>query len=96
MSPPSLPPIALLEDTHAFPCAYTFKVFGPADVPMAERVERATATALTRAPRVESSCRPSGQGRWLCVTVAVEVHDAHEVHALYYAYLGLEDVRMVL
>ena len=71
-SPLKLPPVELLEATHAFPGLYTFKVIGSNDGDFATEVQKTSVAALksTALPRFTS--RQSDGGRHVAVTIAAQ------------------------
>ena len=85
----------LLEATHAFPGAYTFKAFGPAGPAFEEDVLAAAAGVVPR-ERICVRRRASGSGKKVCVTLDVEVASADEVLAVYAALRDVETLVMLL
>lgn len=92
---PTLPALALLETTHAFPCAYLFKVIGNADESIVARIIAIFRQELTIEIDPPFRVRESAGGRHLSVTVEPTVQSAHQVLAIYRRLGELQGVVML-
>lgn len=79
----SLPTIDLLEETHAFPCPYLFKIIGKADESFLARVVAAVREELLMDVDPPHRVREAVGGRHLSVTMEPEVQSAQQVIAIY-------------
>ncbi len=86
--------LKLLEEHHQFPGEYMFKVIGFAGEGFAEAVRAAAESVL--GPLADDGrqvrCRPSSGGRYLSVTLEVEVAGGGQVLAVYQALRCVEGV----
>ena len=79
----SLPTFDLLEQTHAFPCPYLFKIIGNADEGFSARVVAIVREELLIEVDPPYHVRESVGGRHLAVTLEPIVQSAHQVIAIY-------------
>jgi uncharacterized protein len=91
-----LPPAELLDRTHQFPCAYTFKVIGAADADLADRIVAVVREALSHEFDPPYSVRESRGGRHIAITVEPVVQNSAEVLAVYQVIKTTEGVMMFL
>lgn len=66
-----------LNDTHTWPCSFTFKFIVPAEGEGEERLK------AIFSPKARFSNRPSRNGRFVAYTIADQVGSAEEVFARY-------------
>jgi putative lipoic acid-binding regulatory protein len=78
-----LPSIALLEQTHQFPCRYMFKVIGRVENGFVARVVAAVRDALDAGVDPPFSVRQTAGGRHVAVTVEPTVQTGRDVLAVY-------------
>ena len=80
---------------HSFPCAYTFKLFGPNDEAFGIEVRSVLVKHL---PAVQPSIsnRPSSKANHQCITVVVDVPDAETVAAMYADFHSIDRLIMLL
>ncbi len=83
--------LELLERHHKFPGAYTFKVIAFHGPGLASELAAAVRGVVGREPR-ELSTRPSRSGRYLGVTLEVDVASAGEVLKIYEALKDVEGI----
>ena len=86
--------LGLLEKYHQFPCDYMFKIIGFAGPDFQDLVRRAAESVLgpLSDPQAQVSCRPSSGGRYLSVTLELNVADASQVLAIYAALKQVQGV----
>jgi putative lipoic acid-binding regulatory protein len=70
-------------ELEAFPCFYTFKIFGRTTQTFVERVREIVSATLGAIPLDSIKVRESGQGRYLSVTLVVYVHNRSQLEAVY-------------
>lgn len=92
----NLPSIALLEDTHQFPCTYMFKVIGRADDNFIARVVALFRSELDLEFDPPYGVRQQSSGKHVAITVEPQVRDAEQVQALYRRLVALEGLIMLL
>jgi putative lipoic acid-binding regulatory protein len=78
-----MPPIQLLEATHAFPGPYMFKVIGRSDQGFAARVVAAVRDELAEESDPPFRVRETAGGRHVAVTLTPVVQTAEQVLAVY-------------
>lgn len=78
-----MPSIELLESTHQFPCAYTFKAIGHAGDAFIARVVAAVRDEMALADDPPYSVRAGASGRHVAVTLTPEVQSGEQVLAVY-------------
>ncbi|MGQ0636093.1 MAG: YbeD family protein [Planctomycetaceae bacterium] len=78
-----LPSVELLENTHAFPGPYVFKVIGRSDRGFVARAVAAVRDELGSASDPPYQVRATAAGRHIAVTVEPQVRNAWEVIAIY-------------
>ena len=88
-------PRARFEDLVVFPSVFTFRAVGAAEDAYLARCVARVEQLLGR-PVERSDTRPSSQGRWVSVRLAVEVRTADEIRAVYAALHEVDGTRMVL
>jgi putative lipoic acid-binding regulatory protein len=66
-----------------FPCSYTFKIFGRRSDTFAERVREIIAATLGAVPSDALRVRESSGGRYLSVTVEIEVESRGQLERVY-------------
>ncbi len=86
----------LLQMTHAFPCAYLFKVIGRADHAFVARVVSAVREELLFTADPPYRVREAVGGRHLSVTLEPVVQSAEQVVAVYRRLGGIAGVVMLL
>lgn len=79
----SLPTLELLEKTHAFPCAYLFKIIGKADEGFLPRVVAVVREELLIEVDPPYRVREAVGGRHLSITLEPVVQSAQQVVAIY-------------
>lgn len=92
----SLPPVELLNDTHAFPGTYTFKVIGECDPFFPGRVAGAVQEEMKWNKEPAFSVRKSETGKHQSVTLEIEMKSAEEVHVVYKRLLNVPGVLLLL
>ena len=75
--------VELLNDTHAFPCVFVFKVIGRVENGFAARVVAAVRDELGEATDPPYRFRESVGGRHVSVTLEPTVQTVHQVLAVY-------------
>jgi putative lipoic acid-binding regulatory protein len=70
-------------ELEAFPCFYTFKIFGRATATFAERVRTIVGVTLGTVPLDSIKVRESAKGRYLSVTVVAYVHSRSQLEKVY-------------
>jgi putative lipoic acid-binding regulatory protein len=91
----SLPTLDLLEQTHAFPCPYLFKIIGKPDRGFLARVVAVVREELTEEADPPFRVREAIGGRHLSVTIEPFVQSADQVLAIYRRLGGLEGLVMM-
>lgn len=86
----------LLNDTHAFPCVYVFKVIGRVDSGFAARVVAAVRDELAHVVDPPFKTRMTRNGRHVAVTLEPTVQTAEEVIAVYRRMRTLTGLVMLL
>lgn len=84
-----------LNRAHDFPCAYTFKLFGPNDAAFGIEVRSVLVKHLPEAEPTVTQ-RPSAQANHQCITVVVDVPDAETVAAMYADFHIIDRMKMLL
>lgn len=79
----------ILESTHQFPCAYTFKAIGVADDDFENRVVQAVSACLNAPADLTHSVRTTQGKRHAAVTLSVTVINAEQILAVYKAIQGV-------
>lgn len=70
-------------EIEAFPCFYTFKIFGRATETFAERVREIVGLTLGTIPLDSIKIRESAKGRYLSVTLVAYVHNRSQLEKVY-------------
>jgi hypothetical protein len=70
-------------DHDAFPCDYTFKVFGRRSDAFVNRVREIIGDTLGAVPADAVSVRESSRGRYVSVTVLIRVESRHQLERVY-------------
>ena len=85
------------EELFDFPCDHLFKAFGPTepDGVFREAVIRAVASVVP-VGQDQVKQRASSQGRYICVTVVVRLHNFSQVEAVYAALRRIPGLRYLL
>ncbi|MCA9090012.1 MAG: DUF493 domain-containing protein [Planctomycetaceae bacterium] len=91
-----LPPLELLEATHAFPCQYTFKVIGRPENHLIGRVIAAVRLELDADAEPPFSSRHSSGGKHISITIEPVLNSAEQVLDVYRRLQSLEGVLMLL
>lgn len=91
-----LPAIELLESTHSFPCAYTFKVIGRAEGNFVGRVVRSVRGELPADNEPPFSSRRTAAGRHVSVTIEPTLDTAAQVLDIYRSLAELEGLVLLL
>jgi uncharacterized protein len=87
----------LLEKHHQFPGEYMFKAIGFGGDEFASAVQRAAETVLgPLVPGEHMRARPSSGGRYLAVTLEVEVRDGEQVLAVYQALRAVAGLAILI
>jgi uncharacterized protein len=87
--------IEMLEKTHKFPCAYTFKIIGKEEQGFIARAVAAVRDALTADLDPPYSVRATPDGCHVAVTVEPVVYSPHQVLAVYERVRSLAGLRML-
>jgi putative lipoic acid-binding regulatory protein len=90
---PQLPSLDLIEKMHQFPGPFTFKVIGDSREDFVAEALTLTMDALGDDRDFTHSSRSSSAGNHLAITLAVRMHSAKEVHAVYKNLLKLTGLR---
>jgi putative lipoic acid-binding regulatory protein len=88
--------VDLLNNTHAFPCVYVFKVIGQVDNGFAARVVAAVRHELAHAVDPPFKTRMTRDGRHVAVTLEPTVETAEQVIAVYRRMRSLTGLVMLL
>lgn len=91
----SLPTFELLEDTHAFPCPYLFKIIGHAENGFLARVIAVVREELQFETDPPYRVRETTGGRHMSVTLEPIVQSAQQVLAIYRRLRVVEGIVMV-
>lgn len=91
-----LPSVESLESVHAFPCPYTFKVFGPGTSSVVEDARAVALRHIEDAHAISLSTRESSRGSYVCVSLTVTASSAEQVRELYRSLVRLQSVRYLL
>lgn len=86
----------LLNNTHAFPCAYVVKAIGLAAEGFVERIVVAARGTLTRAEAVRHSVRHTPDGQHASVTLELNVDSPDEVMAVYRSLQPIKGLKFLL
>jgi putative lipoic acid-binding regulatory protein len=70
-------------ELEAFPCFYTFKIFGRATETFVERVRALVGATLGTIPLDSIKVRESAKGRYLSVTLVAYVHNRPQLEQVY-------------
>ena len=92
----NFPAIELLESTHKFPCAYTFKVIGCAEEHFVGRVLSAARGELPADAEPPFSQRSTSSGRHVSVTLEPTCQSAQHVLDIYQALKEVEGIVLLL
>jgi hypothetical protein len=79
----ALPNLDLLDETHAFPCPFQFKVIGKTDHGFTARVVAVVREELLIGIDPPYRVRETAGGRHVSVTLEPVVQSAHQVLAIY-------------
>jgi len=79
----TLPAADLLEQSHSFPCTYTFKVIGKPEGGFLARTLGAARAALALETDPPFKVREAVGGRHIAITLVPEVQSAEQVLAVY-------------
>ena len=85
-----------LNDVHAFPGEYVFKVIGTNSPEFVTRSVQATVNVLGSSANPDVSTRSSSGGKHLSVTLTVDVDQAEDVLDVYALLQEMEGVRFML
>lgn len=77
------PSLELLESTHSFPGEFKIKAIGSADDDFATRVVEAASAILPARSDLDYSVRSTPGGRYIAVTLDLNVQTAEQVLAIY-------------
>ena len=91
-----LPSVEALESVHAFPCPYTFKVFGPGESSVFEDARSVALGYVADPQEVSLTTRESSRGTYVCVSLTVTASSAEQVREMYRALVRLASVRYLL
>jgi len=85
------------ESLIQFPCDYVFKAVGSEDADGAflRAVHRAVSD-IVPVPLDALKCRSSSQGNYLAVSVLVRLHNMQQVHDIYAALRGVNNLKFLL
>ena len=75
-----------------FPCFYTFKIFGRRSDDFAERVRETVAETLGTVPLDCMKVRESSRGRYLSVTIEMQIHNQGQLERVYEGLRAEEQV----
>ncbi len=84
-----------LRATYEFPCAYTFKLIGSKSEAFEGSILREAETVIPGV-RPQVSKRDSSGGKYLSITLVMEVASAEVVKELYSRFRNLDGVRFML
>jgi len=85
----SLPSVELLDQTHAFPCRFMFKIIGRSDDGFVARAVAVVRDQLGCEIDPPYSVRATSGGRHVSVTMEPQVQNAWEVIGVYQAIRSL-------
>jgi len=86
----------LLNNTHAFPCAYTVKAIGLAAEDFTHRIVGAAQATLPRAEAVKHTVRHTPNGQHAAVTLELKVDSPDEVMAIYRSLQPIKGLKVLL
>lgn len=84
------------QDLLEFPCRFPLKVMGANEADFAAHTRRLVSRHAARPPDDAVSTRPSRNGRYLSVTLSVQVDSRSQLDAIYRSLSGDPRVLMVL
>ena len=84
------------ETLQEFPCFYTFKIFGRRSETFAERVRAAVAETLGTISLDSMRVRESAGGRYLSVTIEIQVYNQGQLERVYEDLRAEEEVLFCL
>ncbi len=92
----TMPPVELLEKTHAFPCPYVFKVIGRPEQGLVARAVAAVRLELTLEVDPPYHVRETPGGAYVSITLEPVVANAEQVLAVYRRLTKLVGLVMLL
>ena len=96
MSENQHPPRELLDETHSFPCRFTFKAIGLANDDFALRVVAAVRATLAQDFDAPYELRETSGGRHVAVTIEPWVESSQQVIEIYAAIRNLDGLVMLM
>lgn len=92
----NLPPLDLLRQTHAFPGPYTFKIIVFTRGGLKEEVASLLVKEIREDLKHALETRESSGGKHTAITIEAHVTSAEEVHLIYKALHGVNELVLVL
>ena len=92
----SLPSVEVLEASHTFPCAYTFKVIGVADENFTGRVVSHVRDELQMEVDPPYTLRSTKNGNHVAITLEPLCESPQQVIAIYSRLMGMDGLVMLL
>jgi putative lipoic acid-binding regulatory protein len=83
-------------ELEAFPCFYTFKIFGKTTESFVERVREIVGATLGTIPLDSVKVRESAKGRYLSITLVAYVHSRSQLEEVYADLRGEEQVLLYI
>lgn len=85
-----------LRETHTFPCPYQFKVIGTNSESFIAQVVQVGVNVVGSDAEPEVSTRESSEGKYVSVSMELEVEDAETILDVYERVRTVDDVKFVL
>jgi len=88
--------IETLEETHSFPCPYQFKVIGTNSEEFIAQVVQVGVNVVGADAEPEVTTRESSGGKYVSVSMELEVADAETILDVYERVRTIDEVKFVL
>lgn len=88
--------IETLEQTHSFPTDYEFKAIGPNSAGFVADVIQVGVDVLGKAARPHVRTRRSAEGKYVSVSMSLEMRTPESILEVYDLIRSVEDVRVIL
>ena len=85
-----------LEESHSFPCDYAFKVIGDNSEEFVARVVQVGVNVVGSEANPDVSTRESSGGKYVSVTIEMEMADAETILEVYEGFQAMDNVRFIL
>ncbi|MFB6265305.1 MAG: YbeD family protein [Bradymonadaceae bacterium] len=88
--------IETLKQTHSFPCDYEFKAIGPNSAAFVAEVIQVGVDVLGRTAHPQIRTRESSEGKYVSVSMSLEMASPEAILDVYALIRSVEDVRVIL